>query len=55
MTATPDDEAIREALRQVEDPEAGMNIVDLGLVYLVEVGAGHGARRLDDDHRRLPR
>jgi metal-sulfur cluster biosynthetic enzyme len=36
---TPDDESVREALRQVDDPEAGMNIVELGLVYGIEVGA----------------
>ena len=35
----PSDDAVREALRQVDDPEAGMNIVDLGLVYGIEVGA----------------
>jgi metal-sulfur cluster biosynthetic enzyme len=33
----PTKEEILEVLRQVEDPELGMDIVDLGLLYDVEV------------------
>ncbi|MBI2311533.1 MAG: metal-sulfur cluster assembly factor [Betaproteobacteria bacterium] len=33
-------EAIRETLKRVIDPEAGMNVVDLGLVYGIEIAAG---------------
>jgi len=31
---------VREALKSVEDPEAGMSIVDLGLVYGIRIDMG---------------
>jgi metal-sulfur cluster biosynthetic enzyme len=33
----PSEHEVKEVLRQVEDPELGMDIVDLGLLYGVEV------------------
>ena len=35
---TEDD--VKAALKMVEDPEAGMSVLDLGLVYGISLGAG---------------
>jgi metal-sulfur cluster biosynthetic enzyme len=39
-TATLNEAAVRTALRQVKDPELDLNIIDLGLVYGVEIADG---------------
>jgi metal-sulfur cluster biosynthetic enzyme len=36
-TAVPSPDSIRKALRAVKDPELNLNIMDIGLVYDVEV------------------
>ena len=38
MTASR--EQVTEALREVFDPELGMSVVDLGLIYAIEIDAG---------------
>ncbi len=41
MTTIPIDEpAVWNALREVVDPEIGMNIVDLGLIYSIQIDGG---------------
>ncbi len=42
-TATPTVEDVYEAMHDVVDPELGINVVDLGLVYGVTLDADHKA------------
>jgi len=37
--AAPTEDTIRDALRFVVDPEVGLNVIDLGLIYGIEVSA----------------
>ncbi len=44
QTALPSYDDVEEALRDVVDPELGINVVDLGLVYGLEVGDDAAAK-----------
>ena len=42
-----DQDQIREAMKQVDDPELGINVVDLGLLYEVRTDESTGKVELD--------
>ena len=48
-TTVPSRDDIDEAMRDVVDPELGINVVDLGLVYDVRVDEGDGGNVITID------
>ncbi len=45
--AAPSEASILEALRPVEDPEVGLSIVDMGLIYGVKLGEDGSSVQID--------
>lgn len=46
-SSVPTKDQILDALRNVQDPELGVNIVDLGLVYVVDVNPEKGSVHIE--------
>jgi metal-sulfur cluster biosynthetic enzyme len=40
----PSPETVRKALKQVKDPELNLNVIDIGLIYDVQVGSTGGVK-----------
>jgi metal-sulfur cluster biosynthetic enzyme len=40
LTTVPSREDVEEAMRDVVDPELGINVVDLGLIYDIQIDGG---------------
>ena len=43
------EDVVRERLRDVVDPEMRLSVVDLGLIYGIEIDGANGARHLHAD------